>query len=238
MSAERQGQYKVLLPGGGESPGTAWDVGLTLPPCLHSGLSKAVNISSAPRVSGGVPPPVWPRAGRSTSLGPGFPSDEPLQTPAAAAVQNSGGGGGKALVGGGVRSPEAGDDSPSWAPRPSFTDTLSTPSPAAGNAGMAAAYAARKLGIPATIVVPSTTPALTIERLKNEGAVVKVVGEVSTNPGAGTTGGGTWWQGRVPPAPHPLQPPQSTNPGQGPRGGGAPGGRAGSPQPLTLSNLP
>ncbi|XP_007936381.1 L-serine dehydratase/L-threonine deaminase [Orycteropus afer afer] len=47
----------------------------------------------------------------------------------------------------------------------------------AGNAGMAAAYAARKLGIPATIVVPSTTPALTIERLKNEGAIVKVVGE-------------------------------------------------------------
>ncbi|KAM6156123.1 L-serine dehydratase/L-threonine deaminase [Rhynchocyon petersi] len=47
----------------------------------------------------------------------------------------------------------------------------------AGNAGMAAAYAARKLGIPATIVVPSTTPALTIERLNNEGATVKVVGE-------------------------------------------------------------
>ncbi|XP_028019426.2 L-serine dehydratase/L-threonine deaminase isoform X2 [Balaenoptera acutorostrata] len=46
-----------------------------------------------------------------------------------------------------------------------------------GNAGMAAAYAARKLGIPATIVVPSTTPALTIQRLKNEGAMVKVVGE-------------------------------------------------------------
>lgn len=47
----------------------------------------------------------------------------------------------------------------------------------AGNAGMAAAYAARKLGIPATIVVPSTTPALTIERLKGEGAMVEVVGE-------------------------------------------------------------
>lgn len=46
---------------------------------------------------------------------------------------------------------------------------------------MAAAYAARKLGIPATIVVPSTTPALTIQRLKNEGAMVRVVGEVSTN---------------------------------------------------------
>ncbi|KAM7050691.1 L-serine dehydratase/L-threonine deaminase [Molossus nigricans] len=48
----------------------------------------------------------------------------------------------------------------------------------AGNAGMAAAYAARKLGLPATIVVPSTTPALTIERLKAEGATVKVVGEM------------------------------------------------------------
>ncbi|KAL4701279.1 hypothetical protein H8959_015283 [Pygathrix nigripes] len=48
----------------------------------------------------------------------------------------------------------------------------------AGNAGMAAAYAARQLGVPATIVVPSTTPALTIERLKNEGATVKVVGEL------------------------------------------------------------
>ncbi|XP_066116602.1 L-serine dehydratase/L-threonine deaminase [Saccopteryx bilineata] len=48
----------------------------------------------------------------------------------------------------------------------------------AGNAGMAAAYAARKLGIPATIVVPNTTPALTIERLKDEGATVKVVGEM------------------------------------------------------------
>lgn len=46
---------------------------------------------------------------------------------------------------------------------------------------MAAAYAARKLGIPATIVVPNTTPALTIQRLKSEGATVKVVGEVSTN---------------------------------------------------------
>lgn len=48
---------------------------------------------------------------------------------------------------------------------------------------MAAAYAARKLGIPATIVVPSTTPTLTIDRLKNEGATVKVVGEVSADLG-------------------------------------------------------
>ncbi|XP_056677675.1 L-serine dehydratase/L-threonine deaminase [Monodelphis domestica] len=47
----------------------------------------------------------------------------------------------------------------------------------AGNAGMAAAYAARKLNIPATIVVPNTTPSLTIKKLKDEGATVKVVGE-------------------------------------------------------------
>lgn len=46
---------------------------------------------------------------------------------------------------------------------------------------MATAYAARRLGIPATIVVPNTTPALTIERLKNEGATVEVVGEVSAD---------------------------------------------------------
>lgn len=70
---------------------------------------------------------------------------------------------------------------------------------------MAAAYAARKLGIPATIVVPSTTPALTIQRLKNEGAMVKVVGEVSANLGQGPQ--------RAPgsrarsPSPSPLPPP-------------------------------
>lgn len=46
---------------------------------------------------------------------------------------------------------------------------------------MATAYAARRLGIPATIIVPSTTPTLTIERLKNEGATVEVVGEVGAD---------------------------------------------------------
>lgn len=92
---------------------------------------------------------------------------------------------------------------PAGPPGPPARTHSPPPTPAAGNAGMAAAYAARKLGIPATIVVPSTTPDLTIERLKNEGAMVKVVGEVSTSPG------------------------------QGPPGGGA-----GSPRPLTPSNLP
>ncbi|XP_021113062.1 L-serine dehydratase/L-threonine deaminase isoform X3 [Heterocephalus glaber] len=70
----------------------------------------------------------------------------------------------------------------------------------AGNAGLAAAYAARKLGIPATIVVPNTTPALTIQRLKDEGAVVTVVGEVCAGPGGGREGG---WRAR---APHSLTP--------------------------------
>uniref|UniRef100_A0A3B3XUT1 L-serine deaminase n=1 Tax=Poecilia mexicana TaxID=48701 RepID=A0A3B3XUT1_9TELE len=47
-----------------------------------------------------------------------------------------------------------------------------------GNAGMAAAYSARRLGVPATIVVPSITPNQTVERLKDQGAIVVVHGEV------------------------------------------------------------
>uniref|UniRef100_A0A4W3HSS8 L-serine deaminase n=1 Tax=Callorhinchus milii TaxID=7868 RepID=A0A4W3HSS8_CALMI len=47
-----------------------------------------------------------------------------------------------------------------------------------GNAGLAAAYAAQKLRIPATIMVPSSTPAFTIERLREYGATVEVVGKV------------------------------------------------------------
>ena len=75
--------------------------------------------------------------------------------------------------------------SPTWGPR--HTPSIATLT--AGNAGMATAYAARRLGIPATIIVPSTTPTLTIERLKNEGATVEVVGEVSADwQGAGLRG--------------------------------------------------
>lgn len=48
-----------------------------------------------------------------------------------------------------------------------------------GNAGMAAAYSARKLGVPATIVVPSVTPNETVQRLKDEGADVVIHGKVS-----------------------------------------------------------
>ncbi|MEE6514541.1 hypothetical protein FKM82_022761 [Ascaphus truei] len=47
-----------------------------------------------------------------------------------------------------------------------------------GNAGLAAAYSARMLSIPATILVPITTPSFTIQRVKDEGATVCVVGEI------------------------------------------------------------
>ncbi|XP_058230505.1 L-serine dehydratase/L-threonine deaminase-like [Hemibagrus wyckioides] len=46
-----------------------------------------------------------------------------------------------------------------------------------GNAGMAAAYSARKLGVPATIVVPSVTPSATVQRLYDEGADVIIHGK-------------------------------------------------------------
>ncbi|KAI7804646.1 putative serine dehydratase-like, partial [Triplophysa rosa] len=47
-----------------------------------------------------------------------------------------------------------------------------------GNAGMATAYAARKLNLPATIVLPSVTPNLVAQKLKDQGATVKVAGKV------------------------------------------------------------
>ncbi|XP_053488353.1 serine dehydratase-like isoform X1 [Ictalurus furcatus] len=47
-----------------------------------------------------------------------------------------------------------------------------------GNAGLATAYAARKLNIPATIIVPSSSPKLVLEKLQDHGASVRVVGKV------------------------------------------------------------
>lgn len=47
-----------------------------------------------------------------------------------------------------------------------------------GNAGMATAYAARKMGIPATIVVPSSSPQLIVKKLQDQGATVKITGKV------------------------------------------------------------
>lgn len=47
-----------------------------------------------------------------------------------------------------------------------------------GNAGMAAAYVARKMGVPATIILPSSSPQMVIQGLQDQGAAVKIVGKV------------------------------------------------------------
>lgn len=47
-----------------------------------------------------------------------------------------------------------------------------------GNAGMAAAYVARKMGLPAKIIVPSSTPELVVQRMQDQGATVQRVGKV------------------------------------------------------------
>ncbi|XP_008291605.1 serine dehydratase-like [Stegastes partitus] len=47
-----------------------------------------------------------------------------------------------------------------------------------GNAGIATAYVARKMGVPATIIIPSSSPQLVVQRLQDEGATVKIVGKV------------------------------------------------------------
>ncbi|XP_010021974.1 PREDICTED: serine dehydratase-like, partial [Nestor notabilis] len=47
-----------------------------------------------------------------------------------------------------------------------------------GNAGLAAAYAAQKLGVPITVVVPSSTGPGTVRRLQEMGAEVEISGQV------------------------------------------------------------
>ncbi|NXG77070.1 SDSL protein, partial [Baryphthengus martii] len=47
-----------------------------------------------------------------------------------------------------------------------------------GNAGLAAAYVAKKLGLPITVVVPSTSGPATVRKLKELGAEVEVSGKV------------------------------------------------------------
>ncbi|XP_004843792.3 serine dehydratase-like isoform X1 [Heterocephalus glaber] len=47
-----------------------------------------------------------------------------------------------------------------------------------GNAGLAAAYSARKLGLPATIVLPEATAPQVVRRLQGEGAEVLLAGKV------------------------------------------------------------
>jgi len=51
-----------------------------------------------------------------------------------------------------------------------------------GNAGLAAAYSARKLNIPCSVVVPGTTPTFMVERLREEGATVQICGNKSEMP--------------------------------------------------------
>lgn len=50
--------------------------------------------------------------------------------------------------------------------------------PSGGNAGLAAAYIARELGLPITVVIPQTTPSFIADKLREEGASVEVVGKV------------------------------------------------------------
>lgn len=52
-----------------------------------------------------------------------------------------------------------------------------------GNAGIAAAYAARKLGIPATVVLPESTSLQVVQRLQGEGAEVQLTGKRGQEPG-------------------------------------------------------
>ncbi|MGH0155138.1 UNVERIFIED_CONTAM: hypothetical protein FKN15_028547 [Acipenser sinensis] len=46
-----------------------------------------------------------------------------------------------------------------------------------GNAGLAAAFVAKKLGVPATIVVPGSSSDLVIHKLRDHGATVQVFGK-------------------------------------------------------------
>ena len=47
-----------------------------------------------------------------------------------------------------------------------------------GNAGLATAYAGRELGVPVTVVLPETTPAFVVGRLREYGADAVVHGKV------------------------------------------------------------
>lgn len=60
-------------------------------------------------------------------------------------------------------------------PHPSLYDLSLT---AGGNAGLAAAFIARELGLPITVVIPETTPSFIADKLREEGASVEVVGKV------------------------------------------------------------
>ena len=54
-----------------------------------------------------------------------------------------------------------------------------------GNAGLAATYAAKQLGLPIKVVVPGSTPSVMVERMRKEGAEVEVTGKVCVREGEG-----------------------------------------------------
>ncbi|NXX51114.1 SDSL protein, partial [Tricholaema leucomelas] len=74
-----------------------------------------------------------------------------------------------------------------------------------GNAGLAAAYSAKKLGLPITVVVPSSTGSTTVRRLQELGAEVEVSGKVwdDANKRALELAQNEGWV-IVPPFDHPL----------------------------------
>lgn len=71
-----------------------------------------------------------------------------------------------------------------------------------GNAGIAAAYSARKLGIPVTIVLPENTSMQVVRRLEGEGAEVQLTGKVRSGKQGQRAGGGVLSS----PPPHPTPP--------------------------------
>ncbi|XP_055963130.1 serine dehydratase-like [Sorex fumeus] len=74
-----------------------------------------------------------------------------------------------------------------------------------GNAGIAAAYSARKLGLPATIVLPEGSSPQVVKRLQGEGAEVQLAGKVwdEANVRARELARQDGWVD-VPPFDHPL----------------------------------
>lgn len=74
-----------------------------------------------------------------------------------------------------------------------------------GNAGIAAAYAARKLRIPATIVLPEGTSVKVVKRLQGEGAEVQLTGKIweEANLRAQELAKNDGWV-NLPPFDHPL----------------------------------
>uniref|UniRef100_A0AAR3BP33 L-serine deaminase n=1 Tax=Rattus norvegicus TaxID=10116 RepID=A0AAR3BP33_RAT len=58
------------------------------------------------------------------------------------------------------------------------SEELLSPLLPGGNAGIAAAYSAQKLGIPVTIVLPESTSKQVVRRLEGEGAEVQLTGKV------------------------------------------------------------